>query len=253
MSRAHRLSAFGESAFSLARPSPYRLLNTTNHARRSYTPLIIASTFICHRCLPRNSLVTSYRSISSTSSRRGESLAPQTHYDFFPETLPSGPPPAGPFDIDIRALRREFLQKQATAHPDRHPGDLKRRAEALSARINEAYKTLQDPLSRAQYILSLHGIDVAEDETAKVDDAELLMQVLETREVIEDATTEADLQNVKDENDVRLEESVAVLDRAFKEDDMQTAKIEAVKLRYWVNIRESVQNWEPGKPVVLIH
>merc|ERR1711939_855114 len=142
---------------------------------------------------------------------------PQTHYEFFPKTLPSGPPPSGPFHIDVRELRREFLQLQSIAHPDRHPQHLKTRAEATSARINEAYKTLQNPLLRAQYLLSLRGIDVAEDETAKVDDPELLMEVLDAREEIENAEEEG------------------------------------VRLRYWVNIRESLDAWERGKPVVLVH
>lgn len=178
---------------------------------------------------------------------------PQTHYEFFPNTLASGPPPEGPFYINVRELRREFLQLQAVAHPDRHPQHLKNRAEATSARINEAYKTLQNPLLRAQYLLSLRGIDVAEDETAKVEDPELLMEVLDTREEIEDASEEGELEGLKTVNDKRIEESEKVLDRAFREDDMDAAKGEAVKMRYWVNIKESLDGWEKGKPVVLVH
>ncbi|KAF2147680.1 Fe-S protein assembly co-chaperone HscB [Myriangium duriaei CBS 260.36] len=183
-----------------------------------------------------------------------ESILPQTHYDYFTQTLGADAiPPSGPFGIDIRALRKEFLQLQAKAHPDLAPADRKRQAEALSARINEAYKTLQNPLLRAQYLLSLRGIDVAEDETAKVDDPELLMEVLETRETIEEAQEESDLDPLKETNDTRIQASVEVLDQAFKDDDMDKAKEEAVKLRYWVNIKESIDGWEKGKPVVLIH
>ncbi|KAK0120899.1 hypothetical protein ONS96_011097 [Cadophora gregata f. sp. sojae] len=180
-------------------------------------------------------------------------LTPQTHYEFFPKTLPSGPPPNGPFHIDTRELRREFLQLQAVAHPDRHPQHLKTRAEATSARINEAYKTLQNPLLRAQYLLSLRGIDVAEDETAKVDDPELLMEVLDAREEIENAGHEEELEEMRRVNEERIEESEGVLDRAFKGDDLGRAKEEAVRLRYWVNIKESLDGWEKGKPVVLVH
>jgi molecular chaperone HscB len=178
---------------------------------------------------------------------------PKTHYEFFPKTLSSGPPPKGAFHIDARELRREFLQLQAVAHPDRHPSSLKTRAEATSARINEAYKTLQNPLLRAQYLLSLRGIDVAEDETAKVEDPELLMEVLDTREEIENAKEEEELGELKQINDERIDASEKVLDKAFREDDMDTAKAESVKLRYWVNIKESLDGWEKGKPVVLVH
>ena len=178
---------------------------------------------------------------------------PQTHYDFFPETLPDGPPPKGHFPIDARALRREFLRLQAKAHPDLHPAELKSRAEATSARINEAYKTLLNPLHRAQYLLSLQGVDVATDETLKVEDPELLMTVLEAREAIEEAAEEHDLDGLRDENEARIRASEEVLEGAFAGHDIELAKREAVKLRYWVNIRESVDAWERGKPVVLQH
>ncbi|PSN63317.1 Co-chaperone Hsc20, partial [Corynespora cassiicola Philippines] len=178
---------------------------------------------------------------------------PQTHYDFFPQTLSSGPPPKGHFTIDLNALRREFLQLQARAHPDLHPQENKKKAEALSARINEAYKTLQNPLLRAQYLLSLRGIEIAEDETAKVDDPELLMEVLETRERIEEAESEEDLTEMNEENDVRIGDSVKLLEDAFQKEDIDAAKSEAVKLRYWINIKESLDGWEKGKPVVLEH
>ena len=183
-----------------------------------------------------------------------ESIAPQTHYDFFPQTLGAAAiPPSGTFAIDIKTLRREFLQLQAKAHPDMVPADKKRQAEALSARINEAYKTLQNPLLRAQYLLHLRGIDVAEDETAKVEDPELLMEVLETRETIEEAQEEKDLEPLKESNEIRIADSISVLEDAFKNDDMDLAKSESIKLRYWVNIRESIDAWERGKPVVLVH
>lgn len=226
-----------------SRPSHLRL-------RTSTVPLSHASAFS----------TTSIRSQDSEPSP-SSSTAPasavaqnHTHYTFFPKTLPQGPPPAGPFAIDLRALRNEFIQLQAAAHPDRQPGGSdKRRAEALSARINEAYRTLQSPLLRAQHLLHLRGIDVAEDERLKVEDPELLMEVLEAREAIEEAETEEEVLAMKESNEEKINQSVAVLDKAFKEDDVETAKSEAVKLRYWVNIKDSLDSWEPGKPVVLQH
>ncbi len=197
---------------------------------------------------------------AASSERTGQiekpfenTAVPKTHYDLFPNTLPSGPPPNGPFHIDVRQLRNEFLRLQAVAHPDRHPQERKSRAEATSARINEAYKTLQNPLLRAQYLLSLRGINVAEDETAKVEDPALLMEVLETREQIEEAESDAEIEQMKALNDERIEESEGILDDAFRRDDMETAKVESVKMRYWINIKEGLDHWEPGKPVVLMH
>ncbi|MCJ1402272.1 Protein OS-9 [Xylographa trunciseda] len=215
----------------------YALLQSPRHtATGTGRPLAATSSHFASRS------ARSYN--ASTVKLRKESLAPQTHYELFPNTLISGPPPGGPFVIDARKLRKEFLQLQAKAHPDRHHGENKARAEGASARINEAYKTLQNPLLRAQYLLSLRGIDVAEDETAKVEDPELLMEVLETREEIEAAEEELELKPLKERNEMRIRESETILTAAFKSDDLDTAKEEAVKLRYWINIKESLDAWE---------
>ncbi|KAI9053901.1 hypothetical protein LZ554_002846 [Drepanopeziza brunnea f. sp. 'monogermtubi'] len=264
----------------LAREAPplYRSFTTTTTTARPRTPQPPLQ--ICHACrrslpTPKPQIHTQRRWQSSTPSSSSSSSAsgpapksppadeaehlskaspiPKTHYDFFPLTLPSGPPPAGPFKIDARALRREFLQLQSVAHPDRHPHELKSRAEATSARINEAYRTLLNPLLRAQYLLGLRGVGVADDERAKVEDTGLLIEVLEARETIEEADGEGDLLELREANEGRIEESERVLDAAFREDDMQLAKAEAVKLRYWVNIKESLDGWEKEKPIVLVH
>jgi molecular chaperone HscB len=232
--------------------TPFRTRSTT-------TPCLL-----CAHRIPPHTISRRFQSTTSTSNTvekpfetpnatTQSSQIPQTHYSFFPNSLPSGPPPNGPFAIDLSALKKEFLQLQARAHPDLHPQADKKRAEALSARINEAYKTLQNPLLRAQYLLSLRGIEVAEDETAKVDDPELLMEVLEARENIEEAESEEDLVEMRERNEERIAESTEIIDQAFKSDDLDAAKSEAVKLRYWVNIKESIENWEKGVPVVLQH
>lgn len=79
------------------------------------------------------------------------------------------------------------------------------------------------------------------------------MEVLDAREEIENAQEEEELEEMKRVNDERIEASEQVLDRAFKDDDIRSAKEEAVRLRYWVNIKESLDGWEKGKPVVLVH
>ncbi|KAM3077480.1 molecular chaperone [Clarireedia jacksonii] len=201
-----------------------------------------------------SSTTTNTTATPQEPSQTSTSSPPRNHYDLFPNTFPAGPPPASPFKINPRTLRNEFLHLQATAHPDRHTSSSsKTRAEATSALINEAYKTLLSPLLRAQHLLSLRGIDVAGDETGKLDDAELLMEVLETREEIEDAQQEEDLKEVRERNDRRIEEAEGGLERAFRDDDLEGARREAVKLRYWINIKESLDAWEKGKPVVLVH
>lgn len=186
------------------------------------------------------------------------------HYTVFPDTIPGGPPPNSPFEIPLPALRREFLKLQALSHPDKYPpGPAKQRAEALSARINEAYRTLADPLHRAQYLLSQwHGIDVtAEDGAAKhALDPETLMEVMEAQETVEEASSlpeaeaEATINRLRDENAARIDASVKALGEAFDRGDIEAARAECVRLRFWYSLADGLREWEPGRTEIrLVH
>ncbi|KAL7935271.1 hypothetical protein V8C35DRAFT_299008 [Trichoderma chlorosporum] len=232
-----------------ANPAPHSTATRVGASRALPPRYSRAAPFASSAAAPEPSETT-----TTTTSPASSEQASLTHYDIFPETLPLGPPPSGHFPIDTRALRREFLRLQARHHPDMHPpGPLKTRAEATSALINDAYKTLANPLLRAQYLLSLRGVDVAADETMQVDDPSLLGVVLEAHEEISDAGREEDLAGLRAVNDARIARSEGVLEEAFRDDDVPAAKREAVKLRYWVNIKQSLDDWEEGRPVMLQH
>ncbi|KAL4981610.1 HSCB C-terminal oligomerization domain-containing protein [Aspergillus falconensis] len=187
-----------------------------------------------------------------------------TYYTIFPRTLPKGPPPSSPFTVDLQALRREFLSLQNTLHPDKYPpGPNKAAAESLSAVINEAYRTLSDPLLRAQYLLrEFHGIDVtAEDGSgagAQPLDPELLMEVMDVQEAIEEVGEGQEavekIGMMKKENDERVRGCVEALAEAFDKGDVEGARGECVRLKFWVSVAEGLREWEPGMGGIrLIH
>ncbi|KAI4253636.1 MAG: hypothetical protein LQ352_003564 [Teloschistes flavicans] len=192
-----------------------------------------------------------YASTASTAPYK-ESIRPQSHYDLFPSSLSSGPPPNGSFHIDPSSLRREFLQLQARAHPDRHQGADKAKAEAASARINDAYKTILNPLARARYLLSLRGVEMGEDESIAGSpsavggdmDTELLMEVMEVREDIEAAQSRAEIEEMKAANEERKRASEDKLDHLFRARDIEAARGETVRLGYWVNVGTALDGWE---------
>ncbi|KAL3475392.1 hypothetical protein BJX99DRAFT_271170 [Aspergillus californicus] len=200
---------------------------------------------------PNNRLFTTTSATSNSSSEQQPQTQPQplspldnlnttTHYTLFPQTLPSGPPPHSPFTINLLDLKREFLQLQSTTHPDKYPaGPLKARAEYLSATLNDAYRTLSDPLLRAQYILhEYHGIDVtAEDNSgagAQPLDPELLMEVMDVQEAIEEVEGgvegEREIEGMKRENEERIAGCVQRLEAFFGSGDVEGARGEAVRL-----------------------
>ena len=92
------------------------------------------------------------------------------------------------FAVDADDLNRRHLQLRTRMHPDRHIGLAAEQlaAEQLAARINEAYRTLSDPMLRAAYLLARRGRDPF-CETDSGMPAEFLEQQLELRQRLEEA------------------------------------------------------------------
>ncbi|HJS78027.1 MAG TPA: Fe-S protein assembly co-chaperone HscB [Burkholderiales bacterium] len=114
-----------------------------------------------------------------------------SHFDLF------GLAPA--YALESEALERSYRQIQSRVHPDRfaHAGDAERRASLQwTTRVNEAYRTLKDPVQRAKHLLELHGVDVAfETNTAMPGD--FLAQQMELRESLEEAKNAAALDELR--------------------------------------------------------
>ncbi|KAJ3046018.1 hypothetical protein HDV00_003766 [Rhizophlyctis rosea] len=124
-------------------------------------------------------------------------------------------------------------------------------SEVQSSFINKAYQTLRDPLARAKYLLS--QVDMKVEESSSLEDPELLMEVLEARELLEEATSEEEMGEVAKQNDERLQETISELSDAFAAGNMDRARDLTVRLQYWTNIKRAIQEWEPGKRVELKH
>ena len=115
----------------------------------------------------------------------------RSHFDLF------GLAPA--YALESEALERSYREIQSRVHPDRfaHAGDAERRASLQwTTRVNEAYRTLKDPVQRAKHLLELHGVDVAfETNTAMPGD--FLAQQMELRESLEEAKNVAALDELR--------------------------------------------------------
>lgn len=164
-----------------------------------------------------------------------------SYYDHFPDI---DAPPVGAFEIDTRHLRKEFLKLQQRVHPDKFSHDEKKRqiAEGTSSLLNKAYTTLQQPLSRAEYLLELQGQESA-GEGDKLTDNKVLMTVMGAQEAVEEAQSEDDLIQVKAEAKDLIKSEIQTLSEVFAKEDYERARESAVKLRYWLNIQKSAQEW----------
>jgi molecular chaperone HscB len=91
--------------------------------------------------------------------------------------------------IDLKDLEARFYALSRRWHPDRHARkSAAEREQALeaSAILNDAYRTLRDPIERAMYLLKLEGFDIGEQGTKNIP-AELLEEMFDLNMAFEEA------------------------------------------------------------------
>jgi molecular chaperone HscB len=102
--------------------------------------------------------------------------------------------------LDRAALDARRRDLQAQVHPDRFASEgaaAQRIAMQWAVRVNEAYSRLKEPLTRAAYLCELRGVPIdAERNTAMP--ATFLMQQMQWREALDEATGLADVQALDD-------------------------------------------------------
>ena len=141
--------------------------------------------------------------------------------------------------IDTAALEKQFYAMSRKLHPDRfasRPAAEQEEALKQSSLLNDAYRTLKDPILRTQYLLKLEGIELEEQSKAATDKAratgvekkqvvppelleevfELNMQLQEMRAAKQMGEDEPelrrDLTTAKDAFDARMVETQAELE-----------------------------------------
>ena len=98
------------------------------------------------------------------------------------------------YSVDGSLLTSRYQDLQRQFHPDRHALQPEReRLMALqqAATINEAYQSLKHPLKRAEYMLSLQGFDLGNEQHTMRDTA-FLMEQLELREELDEIERKPD-------------------------------------------------------------
>lgn len=118
------------------------------------------------------------------------------------------------FAQDRAALDARWKELQREVHPDRFAAQgaaAQRVAMQWSVRINEAYQRLKNPLGRAAYLCELNGAPVqAETNTAMP--PEFLMQQMEWREALNEASDEAALDALQAQVDASRARALSSLD-----------------------------------------
>ncbi len=135
-------------------------------------------------------------------------------------------------------MDKSFKRLQQKAHPDLY-GSRSAKEQALStivsSDINVAYQVLRDPVSRAQYLLQLNGHDAIGDTVGtNMSDPELLMRIMEARELLEAHETKLDdVISLQSEIQNLADGAVVAIDSALASSDFALAASATVALQYY--------------------
>ncbi len=139
------------------------------------------------------------------------------------------------FDLDPQVIERAFHDKSREVHPDRFassPAAERVAALSRSRALNDAYKTLKNPVARAEYLLSQAGVTIGANE--KLDPA-FLREILELREELAEARAAQKLPEVSRLQRAmadRRKAAVGKLPALFEHHDLAAIKEQLILLRY---------------------
>lgn len=166
--------------------------------------------------------------------------ATSNYFDLF------GLPPR--FTIDLATLEQSFRRLQGELHPDRHVSktEMERRiALQLSTTVNDAYRTLRHPTSRAQCL-----IDMAEQPEEKKSGTTVLpaflMAQMEWREAIESACAAQDVLELETLAR-RLRSEMTTLEKDLADaldtrSDFHSAAMRVNELRFYERLRTDIDD-----------
>ncbi len=103
------------------------------------------------------------------------------------------------YTVNLSELQLQLRKLQKEYHPDNFANQdiqILNQALVISSTINQAYKTLEQPLARAIYLLQLHGVIVDLIHDTKFS-SNFLMQQIELREQISAAEIEHDIDSLE--------------------------------------------------------
>jgi molecular chaperone HscB len=143
--------------------------------------------------------------------------------------------------IDGNSLSERYRDLQRVIHPDRfaNASEQERRMSVQSAAlINEAFEILKDPIARAGYLLSLHGVEM-DSLNESTQDMAFLMQQMELRDELEEVHGQANpfqsISDLRGRINKQINSLVAQLAVCFEtptEEQLQAAREILQKMRF---------------------
>jgi molecular chaperone HscB len=153
--------------------------------------------------------------------------------------------------LDLEAVKKRFYERSRQWHPDRFSRASvpeQDRALEMTAVLNDAFRILRDPVSRAEYFLKEHGVELSKETPAELLEEvfELNMALEELREGDESARAQlaeaaARFQAMQSASDAELAELFVKYDAAPQPATLDQIRAALNRRRYVSNLVRDVE------------
>jgi molecular chaperone HscB len=163
-------------------------------------------------------------------------------------------------ELPVTELEARYRELSLKLHPDRFaqaPAQERRYSLERSTALNQAYKTLKDPIRRVFYLLKLQGLDLDREDAGTQKDIPLdfLEEVMTLREQLDGLRAKKDLaqarkmaQDVEQRRDAALKAAQRALTQRLAnpldEASLRQASFAAARVRYFTRFLEKVEAME---------
>ncbi len=139
------------------------------------------------------------------------------------------------FEVNQEALSSRYRELQRQYHPDRFAHDPAGQSQAVewSSQLNQAFRTLSDPVLRASYLLELAGQPV--NLTTSIADTDFLLSQMELREQLDEADSPTQLTGLCLEVGEWLDSLAREFVIDYAEQDWSEARDTVRKLHFMAN------------------
>jgi molecular chaperone HscB len=147
-------------------------------------------------------------------------------------------------NLDLPDLEKRFHAASRRLHPDRFARASAAEQQAAldaSSVLNDAYRTLRDPLRRAEYVLKASGLNIGEQGNKDVP-PDLLEEVFELNMALEDADHQDDVEAARDRFVKMRDEIDGELPALFAAHDAAPKREILEQLRGLLNRRKYISN-----------
>jgi molecular chaperone HscB len=147
-------------------------------------------------------------------------------------------------ELEPAVLDKAYFTLQRQWHPDRFvakPPEERAKASTEAAALNDAYRTLKDPLSRAVYFAGLKGVELPGDGKT-IDDPDLLMEAIEAREELHDATSSQAVDALAAKARDDMKSALSGLGGLFLANDRPAIRKALLRLRYLDKFAEEARS-----------